>query len=92
MESLLGRSLSHNFTNVLFSPFLSLLEKHKNVDFRSALEHEPDAAAGRNILSEAAWLSKCLNRLGTNFPSGYLLLVPVDKLRVVKQYTYDDDL
>src|SRR5690349_4209954 len=35
MEFLLGRSLAHNFTNLLFSSFLSLLEKHKNVDFRS---------------------------------------------------------
>jgi starch phosphorylase len=54
MEFLLGRSLANNFTNLLFSPFLSLLEKRKNVDFRAALEQEPDAGLGNGGLGRLA--------------------------------------
>src|SRR5215472_12304769 len=54
MEFLLGRSLANNFTNLLFSPFLTLLEKHKNVDFRAALEQEPDAGLGNGGLGRLA--------------------------------------
>src|SRR5579859_1619275 len=54
MEFLLGRSLANNFTNLLFGPFIGLLEKHKNVDFRSVLEQEPDAGLGNGGLGRLA--------------------------------------
>src|SRR5690349_3927969 len=54
MEFLLGRSLANNFNNLLFTPFLTLLEKHKNVDFRAALEQEPDAGLGNGGLGRLA--------------------------------------
>src|SRR5215470_9933497 len=54
MEFLLGRSLANNLTNLLFSPFLALLEKHRNIDFRSALEQEPDAGLGNGGLGRLA--------------------------------------
>ena len=54
MEFLLGRSLANNFTNLLFTPFLTLLEKHKNLDFRVALEQEPDAGLGNGGLGRLA--------------------------------------
>src|SRR5262245_65302642 len=54
MEFLLGRSLANNLTNLLFSPFLAPLEKHRNIDFRSALEQEPDAGLGNGGLGRLA--------------------------------------
>jgi len=54
MEFLLGRSLANNFTNLMFTPFLALLEKHKNAGFRSALEQEPDAGLGNGGLGRLA--------------------------------------
>jgi glycogen phosphorylase len=54
MEFLLGRSLSNNVTNLLFSPFLGLLEKHKELDLRSVLEQEPDAGLGNGGLGRLA--------------------------------------
>jgi len=54
MEFLLGRSLANNFTNLMFAPFLTLLEKHKSLDFRAALEHEPDAGLGNGGLGRLA--------------------------------------
>ncbi|HWC19776.1 MAG TPA: glycogen/starch/alpha-glucan phosphorylase [Terriglobales bacterium] len=54
MEFLLGRSLANNFTNLLFAPFLTLLEKHKNLDFQAALEQEPDAGLGNGGLGRLA--------------------------------------
>jgi len=54
MEFLLGRSLANNLTNLLFSPFLALLQKHKNIDFQSALEQEPDAGLGNGGLGRLA--------------------------------------
>jgi len=54
MEFLLGRSLANNLTNLLFSPFMALVEKHKNIDFRSLFGHEPDAGLGNGGLGRLA--------------------------------------
>jgi len=54
MEYLLGRSLANNFTNLLFSPFLGLLQKEKNLDLRVVLEEEPDAGLGNGGLGRLA--------------------------------------
>jgi starch phosphorylase len=54
MEFLLGRSLANNLTNLLFSPFLGLLEKEKDFDLRSVLEEEPDAGLGNGGLGRLA--------------------------------------
>jgi starch phosphorylase len=54
MEFLLGRSLANNFTNLLFGPLRVLLEKHKDFDFLSVLEQEPDAGLGNGGLGRLA--------------------------------------
>jgi starch phosphorylase len=54
MEFLLGRSLANNFTNLLFGPLRALLEKHKDFDFLSVLEQEPDAGLGNGGLGRLA--------------------------------------
>ena len=54
MEFLLGRSLANNFTNLLFGPFLGLLQKRKRIDFPSVLEQEPDAGLGNGGLGRLA--------------------------------------
>ena len=54
MEFLLGRSLANNFTNLMFSPLLGLLQKGKNLDLPSMLEQEPDAGLGNGGLGRLA--------------------------------------
>jgi glycogen phosphorylase len=54
MEFLLGRSLANNFTNLLFGPLRTLLEKPKDFDFLSVLEQEPDAGLGNGGLGRLA--------------------------------------
>ncbi|MGE5323232.1 MAG: glycogen/starch/alpha-glucan phosphorylase [Actinomycetota bacterium] len=54
MEFLLGRSLANNFTNLLFSPFLGLLQKSKKLDLRAVLAEEPDAGLGNGGLGRLA--------------------------------------
>ena len=54
MEFLLGRSLANNFTNLLCSPLLTLLEKRKKADLWSVLEEEPDAGLGNGGLGRLA--------------------------------------
>jgi len=54
MEYLLGRSLANNVINLLLDPLIEESAKHKNVNWVSMLEQEPDAGLGNGGLGRLA--------------------------------------
>jgi glycogen phosphorylase len=54
MEFLIGRSLANNITNLLLDPLVERFVKHKNLDWLTVLEQEPDAGLGNGGLGRLA--------------------------------------
>ncbi|MBO0736616.1 MAG: glycogen/starch/alpha-glucan phosphorylase, partial [Alphaproteobacteria bacterium] len=54
MEYLIGRSLSGNIMNLLLDPFAKRAAEHRNLDWLSLIEEEPDAGLGNGGLGRLA--------------------------------------
>src|ERR1700745_893900 len=54
MEFLIGRSLTHNITNLLLDPVIQYMVKEKELDWLKLIEQEPDAGLGNGGLGRLA--------------------------------------